>query len=183
MGMSVGGGVAVLLPYFALDLGRGLGRRVDLVLHLESVLGVLHYPHVALRFAALDLGAWTLGTRLALHQSLFAIRTDHLNLTSTTYVSAEVALSGPITPATDLVLAVTGELDLLEHRVAEDEPDTRPRLAYDATILRTGIRTRLSEDLDGYLLARVRVPTETLRYEATGLYVVPFIEVGGTWTW
>ncbi len=54
---------------------------------------------------------------------------------------------------------------------------------YDATILRMGMKTALTADLDAYLLGRFRVPVETVTYEAQNFYVVPFIEVGGTWSW
>lgn len=51
---------------------------------------------------------------------------------------------------------------------------------YDATIVRVGMKTKLTEDLYAFLRARVRVPIETVVYEAMSFVVVPSIEVGGT---
>ena len=42
--------------------------------------------------------------------------------------------------------------------------------------------TQLTEDLDGFAVGRLRVPVETLTYEATNLYVVPMLEIGATWS-
>ena len=182
-GMSVGGGVAVILPFYEVELGYGLGDRVDLVAHYETVVGVLHYPHLGVRWAPVDFGRWTLGTRLTVNYSFFGIQTDNVNLTSVLYLGGEVGLSGPITGGTDLVTALGAEFDLYEYDEVDDEGSFGAKYEYDATIVRFGIKTKLTSDLDGFLLARLRVPVETIRYEAQDLYIVPFIEVGGTWSW
>ena len=182
-GMSLGGGVAVILPFYLLEYGYGLHDRVDLVLHYETVVGVLHYPHVAVRYSPLDLGSWKLGTRLGLNYSFFGIQTDQLNLTATLYTSFEVGVSGPVTKSTDLVFAAGGEFDFVEYNVFDDNPKTRKKYEYDATILRMGMKTALTTDLDAFLLGRFRIPVETVTHEAQNFYVVPFIEVGGTWSW
>jgi hypothetical protein len=180
IGMSVGGGVAVLLPFYAIEAGVGLTKRVDLYGRFESVSGILHYPSLGVRFSPTDIGAWTLGLGLALNYSFFGIATDQINLTSTFYMAGEVGISGPITKYTDLVFAVTGELDFFDYEVLDGEGGAKENVHYDATIIRLGARTKLTEDLAGYLRLRVRIPVETLIYEAMSFYVVPSIEVGGT---
>lgn len=181
IGMSIGGGVAVLLPFYAIEAGVGLGR-VDIVGRLESVIGVLHYPAIGVRYSPLDIGSWKLGLELTASYSFFGIATDNVNLTSTFYMSALAGISGPVTKATDLVFAVSNEVDFFDYRRLDGEGEVRGNFHYDTAIFILGMKTRLTEDLDGYLRARVRVPVETFRYEATGLYVVPFIEVGGTFS-
>jgi hypothetical protein len=182
-GMSIGGGVAVVLPFYAIEVGYGLARRVDLVARYETVVGVLHYPEVGARWAMVDIGRWTLGLRGTVSYSFFGIQTRQLNLTSTLYLTGELGLSGPVSDKTDLVFSARGEFDLVEYDVFDDESSTRKKYAYDATILKAGMKTMLTRDLDGYLMLRLRIPVETLRYEAQNFYVIPFIEVGGTWTW
>jgi hypothetical protein len=159
-----------------------LSRTVDIVGRFESVVGVLHYPHLGVRWNPLEIGRWKIGTRLLAHYSFFGIQTDHTNLTSTFYVSGDLSASGPITRATDLLFGVQSEIDFFEYDVIDDEGHIEGAFGYDATILRLGIETRLTEDLDGFAVGRLRVPVETLTYEATNLYVVPMLEIGATWS-
>ena len=179
-GISIGGGVAVLLPLYAIEAGFGLGPRLDLVGRFESVVGVLHYPSIGVRFSPVDLGAWKLGFGAAVNYSFFGLKTDQVNLTSTFYLSAAAGISGPVTKSTDVMLDVSGELDLFDYESLDGESAVTGNVHYDATIFRMGMKTKLTEDLDGYLRARVRVPIETVIYEAMSFYVVPSIEVGGT---
>ncbi len=181
IGMSVGGGVAVLLPFYAIEVGVGLGR-VDLYGRMESVIGVLHYPSLGVRWSPFNIRSWTVGLDLAVNYSFFGIATDQVNLTSTFYMSAQAGISGPVTKSTDLVFAFGSEIDFFDYKSLDGEGQVDANVHYDTAILVLGIKTRLTEDLDGYLRGRVRVPVETLRYEATGLYVVPFVEIGGTFS-
>ena len=57
-----------------------------------------------------------------------------------------------------------------------------PKVRYDAAVFRLGMKTRLTEDLDGFLRAKLRVPVETFQYKAMYFYVIPSIEIGGTWS-
>lgn len=180
VGMSVGGGVAVLLPFYSIEAGVGLGSRVDLMGRLESEVGMLHYPSLGLRASPATFGAWTLGLAFAVNYSFFGIKTDQVNLTSTFYFSASAGVSRPVTRSTDFMADVTGELDLFDYEELDGEGGVKGNVHYDATILRLGMKTRLTEDLDGFLRARVRIPIETLVYEAMSFYVIPSIEVGGT---
>jgi hypothetical protein len=181
IGISVGGGVAVLLPFYAVEVGVGLGR-VDLYGRMESVIGVLHYPSLGVRWSPLDIRSWKVGLELAVNYSFFGIATDQVNLTSTFYMSAQVGISGPVTKSTDLVFAFGNEIDFFDYKSLDGEGNFDANVHYDTAIFVLGLKTRLTEDLDGYLRGRVRVPVETLRYEATGLYVVPFVEIGGTFS-
>ena len=82
--MALGGGVAVLLPFYALEAGVGLGR-VDLVSRFESVLGVFHYPRLGFRWNAIDLGAWKIGVGLGANYSFFGIATRSISSDATGY--------------------------------------------------------------------------------------------------
>lgn len=180
VGMSIGGGVAVLLPFYAIEAGVGLFDRVDLIGRFESVVGVLHYPSLGVRVMPVELGAWKLGFSAAVNYSFFGIKTDQLNLTSTFYLSVSAGVSRPVTKFTDLAADVTGELDLFDYKRLDGEGQAQGNVHYDATIVRLGMKTKLTEDLDGYARLRVRVPIETLVYEAMSFVIVPSIEVGGT---
>jgi hypothetical protein len=182
VGMSMGGGVAVLLPFYGVELGLGLPGRVDLTARFETVIGVFHYPHIGVRWNAFDLGRVRIGTRLDVHYSFFGIQTDQLNFTSTFYLSGELGASGPVSEASELFGGVAGEFDFFEYRVVDDEGEVIGTYRYDATVLRFGLLTRLTDDLDGYAQLRVRVPIETFVFEAQQLYVVPLLEIGGSWS-
>jgi hypothetical protein len=80
------------------------------------------------------------------------------------------------------VLMADIEIDVFEHDVVDGEGVTRESFRYDAALFYLGIKTTLTEDLDGYLRARVRVPAETFTAEAVNLYIVPSIEIGGTFS-
>lgn len=100
--------VAVLLPFYSIEAGVGLSKRVDLIGRFESVTGVLHYPSLGVRVSPVELGAWRLGLAFAVNYSFFGIKTDQLNLTSTFYLSASAGVSRPVTKFTDLTADVTG---------------------------------------------------------------------------
>jgi len=182
VGMLLGGGVAVILPFYEIQVGVGLGRRVDLVGRFESVIGVFHYPSVGVRWSPLDLGRWKLGLLTSANYSFFGIATDQVNFTSTLYLTFEAGVSGPVTRSTDLVFSVDNEVDLLHRRSIDRTVETRGTFHYDATLLRAGMKTRFTSDLDGFLRARVRIPVETFRYQAMNLYVIPSLEIGGAWS-
>jgi hypothetical protein len=181
IGMRVGGGVAVLLPFYGFEVGVGLAERVDLVGGFESVVGVLHYPRLGVRYSPFEIGTWRVGTTFSTHYSFFGIATDQVNLTSTFYLSAEASLSGPITAKTELCFAAGAEVDVFEYDVFDGEGELRGSGRYDATNLRLALRTPFTDELDGYLAGRVRIPVETFTYEATSFYVIPLIEIGGSW--
>jgi hypothetical protein len=179
IGLRLGGGIAVLLPFYGIEVGYGLGR-VDLVGRIESVVGVLHYPSIGVRYSPFDIGSWKAGLAFAANYSFFGIKTDNVNLTSTFYLSGEAGISGPVTKATDLMFAVGNEVDFFDYKNLDGKGSFQSSVHYDTLILIMGLKSRLTEDLDGYVRGRVRIPVETFRYEATNLYVVPFLEVGGT---
>jgi hypothetical protein len=181
IGLRLGGGIAVLLPFYGMEVGYGLGR-VDLVGRLESVIGVLHYPSLGVRYSPFGIGSWKVGLGLAANYSFFGIKTDNVNLTSTFYLSGEAGISGPVTKATDLLFGMGHEVDFFDYKNLDGEGEFRSNVHYDTLILIMGLKSRLTEDLDGYVRGRVRIPIETLRYEASNLYVVPFLEVGGTFS-
>jgi hypothetical protein len=181
IGLRLGGGIAVLLPFYGIEAGYGLGR-VDLVGRIESVIGVLHYPSIGVRYSPFDIGSWKTGLAIAANYSFFGIKTDNVNLTSTFYLSAEAGISGPVTKATDLMFAVGNEVDFFDYKHLDGEGSFEGNFHYDTLILIMGLKSKLTEDLDGYVRGRVRIPVETFRYEATNLYVVPFLEVGGTFS-
>ena len=182
VGMLLGGGVAVILPFYELSVGVGLSRRVDLVGRFESVVGLFHYPSIGVRWSPLDLGRWKLGINASTNYSFFGIATDQVNFTSTLYLTIEAGLSGPVTRNTDLVFSIDNEIDLLQHRSIDGETRTWGAFQYDATLLRAGMKTRLTVDLDGFLRARVRIPVETFRTQAMSFYVIPSLEIGGAWS-
>jgi hypothetical protein len=181
IGLRLGGGIAVLLPFYGIEAGYGLGR-VDLVGRIESVVGVLHYPSIGVRYSPFDIGSWKTGLAFAANYSFFGIKTDNVNLTSTFFLSAEAGISGPVTKATDLMFAVGNEVDFFDYKNLDGEGSFEGNVHYDTLILIMGLKSKLTEDLDGYVRGRVRIPVETFRYEATNLYVVPFLEVGGTFS-
>jgi hypothetical protein len=181
-GMSIGGGVAVLFPFYLLEAGYGVGARVDVVARFETVLGVLHYPSLGVRWAFGHLFGWTLGASATGNWSFFGVDSGQTNLSSAIYLGVDLAASRPITRGTDLLFGFTNEIDLYRYRIADGDGKGAYGPRWDAAILRTGIRTQLTEDLDGYLRMRIRIPEETVRYEAQKVYVIPAIELGGTWT-
>jgi len=180
--MSMGGGVAVLLPFYGVEIGVGLPEGFDLVGRYETVLGVFHYPYLGVRWMPVEIGSWRLGARLLTHYSFFGIKTDQLNFTSTFYLSAEGGISGPITDESELMFALGSEVDVFEYQVVDDQGEVMGDVRYDATNLRAVFLTELTDDLDGYAHFKLRIPTETFTYEATSFYVIPFLEIGGAWT-
>jgi len=183
VGMLLGGGVAVLLPYYEVAIGVGLSPRVDLWAKLESVVGLFHYPYLGVRWAIVDIGKWRLGVDGGVSYSFFGIATNQVNFTSTLYLTGELGISGPVTRNTDLVFAVSNEIDLLHYQRIEGVKRLQGAVHYDAAIFRIGMRTRLTEDLDGLLRFKLRVPVETFQYKAETFYVMPFLEIGGAWSW
>jgi hypothetical protein len=180
--LLLGGGVAVLLPYYEIEAGVGLGRRVDVVGRFETVAGLFHYPYLGARWSPLDLGAWKLGVEGGANYSFFGIATNQVSFTSTFYLTGAIGVSGPVTRNTDLFLSVDNELDLFDYRSLDGRAKVERRIHYDATIFRLGMKTRLTADLDGFLRARLRVPVETFEYKAMSFYVIPSLEIGGTWS-
>lgn len=182
-GMSLGGGYTAILPLFVLELGYGISRRVDVAFRYETVSGLFHYPQLAVRWAFLDLGAWTLGARLGANYSLFAVKSDQLNLTSTVYVSGELIGSRPVTRSSDFLAALRTDFDLWEYRVIDGEKRPKGTYRFDAVVFRIGGRSQLTEDLSIYVIGNLRVPTDSFVYRAEQFFVLPSVEVGGTFVW
>jgi hypothetical protein len=182
-GMSLGGGYTAILPLFVLELGYGLSRRVDLAFRYETVSGLFHYPQLALRWAFADLGPWTLAARLGANYSLFAVKSGQLNLTSTLYLTGELIASRPVTASTDFLAAVRTDFDLFEFRIIDGSKHATGTYRFDAMTFRLGARTQATDDLSVYLIGSLRVPTESFTYRAEQFYVLPTVEVGGTFVW
>lgn len=182
-GMTLGGGYTVILPMFLFELGYGLSRRVDVSFRYETVSGLFHYPQLAVRWAFLDLGRWTFGARLGVNYSLFAVKSDQLNLTSTIYLSGELIASRPVTRSTDFLAAVRADFDLWEYRIVDDKKRADATYRFDAWVFRVGARTQATDDLSVYFIGNLRVPTESFVYRAEQFYVLPSFEVGGTFVW
>lgn len=182
VGMAIGGGVAVLLPIFNLEVGVGLPAGFDLVGRFETVIGVFHYPSVGVRWEPFEIGSWRAGSKLLVNYSFFGIETDQTNFTSTFFFSGEIGVSGPVTEHSQLLFGVGGEVDVFTVDVIDDESLVESDARWDATLFRTVFHTRLSDDIDGFAQLRVRVPTETFAYEAQEFYVIPLLDIGGVWT-
>lgn len=182
-GMTLGGGYTAILPFFVFEMGYGLSRRVDIAFRYETVSGLFHYPQLAVRWAFADVGAWTLGARLGANYSLFAVKSDQTDLTSTVYLSGELIASRPVTRSSDFLVAVRGDFDLWEYRIIDGEKHARGTYRYDATVVRVGARTQATDDLSVYLIGNVRIPIETITYKAEQFYILPTVEVGGTFVW
>jgi hypothetical protein len=182
-GMSLGGGYTAILPLFTGEIGYGLSRRIDITFRYETVSGLFHYPQVAFRWAFLDAGKWTFAARFGLAYSLFAVKSDQTNLTSTVYLTPELIASRPVTKSTDLLAAFRTDFDLWEYRIVEGEKRPEGTFRFDAFIFKVGAKTQIMDDLALYVIGSLRVPTENYTYRAEQFYVLPSIEVGGTWTW
>ncbi len=182
-GMTIGGGYTAILPLFLLELGYGVSRRVDLAFRYETVSGVFHYPQLAVRWAFADVGPWTLATRLGANYSLFAVKSDQLNLTSTFYLTGDLIASRPVTASTDFVASVRADFDLWEFRIVDGSKHAVGTYRFDAMTFRVGARTQATDDLSVYLIGALRVPTESFTYRAEQFYVLPTVEVGGTFVW
>ena len=182
-GMSLGGGYTAILPLFTFETGYGLARRIDVTFRYETVSGLFHYPQVAFRWAFADVGKWTFGARLGLNYSLFAVKSDQTNLTSTVYLTPELIVSRPVTKTTELLGAFRADYDLWEVRLVDGSRRAEGTFRFDATILKVGAKTQIMDDLALFVIGALRIPTETYTYRAEQFYVLPTIEVGGTWTW
>ena len=182
-GMTLGGGYTAILPFFVFEMGYGLSRRVDLTFRYETVSGLFHYPQLAVRWAFADVGAWTLGARLGVNYSLFAVKSDTTDLTSTVYVSGELMASRSVARLTEFLVAVRGDFDLWEYRIIKGEKRAAGTYRYDATVFRIGARTQATDDLSVYVIGNLRIPIETFTYKAEQFYVLPTVEVGGTFVW
>lgn len=182
-GMTLGGGYTAILPLFVAELGYGLSRRVDVAFRYETVAGLFHYPQLAVRWAFADLGKWTLGGRLGANYSLFAVKSDQTNLTSTIYLTGELIASRPVTASTDFLAAVRTDFDLWEYRIVDGEKRATGTYRFDAMTFRAGARSQATDDLSVYLIGSLRVPTESFTYRAEQFYVLPTFEVGGTFVW
>jgi hypothetical protein len=182
-GMSLGGGYTAILPLFTFETGYGLARRIDIAFRYETVSGLFHYPQVAFRWAFAEAGKWTFGARFGLNYSLFAVKSDQTNLTSTVYLTPELIASRPVTKSTDLLGGVRADFDLWEYRIVDGAKKAEGTWRFDAVTLKVGAKTQVMEDLALYVIGSLRVPTETYTYRAEQFFVLPSIEVGGTWTW
>lgn len=182
-GMSLGGGYTAILPLFVFEAGYGLTPKLDVAFRYETVSGLFHYPQLALRWSFLELGPWTFGGRLGANYSLFAVESDQTNLTSTVYLSGEVIGSRPVTASTDFLAAVRTDFDLWELRIVDGERHAAGTYRFDAMVFRLGARTQVTDDLSIYFIGNLRVPTESFTYRAEQFYVLPSIEVGGTFIW
>jgi hypothetical protein len=182
-GMTIGGGYTAILPFFVFEMGYGLSRRVDVAFRYETVSGLFHYPQLAVRWAFADVGRWTLATRVGVNYSLFAVKSDQTDLTSTVYLSGELSATRPVSVATDFFFALRGDFDLWEYRIIDGEKHAKGTYRYDATVVRIGARTQATDDLSVYLIGNVRIPIETFTYQAEQFYVLPTVEVGGTFVW
>ena len=76
-----------------------------------------------------------------------------------------------------------GDSDLWEYRIIDGEKQTNGTYRYDATVFRIGARTQATEDLSVYVIGNLRIPIETFTYKAEQFYVLPTVEVGGTFVW
>lgn len=182
VGMAIGGGVAVLLPFFSLEVGVGLPYGLDIVGRFETVIGIFHYPGVGLRWQPFEIGSWRVGVKSLITYSFFGINTDQTNFTSTFYLSNELGISGPVTEKSELGFGVGGEIDFFTVDVVDDESNVEGKVRWDATVLRTVFVTALSQDIDGFAQLRARIPTETFEFEAQEFYVIPMLDIGGVWT-
>ncbi len=180
--LGMGGGAAVLLPYYFIEGRHGVGPALDLSARFETVLGLFHFPQLGVRYAPWRLGSWRMGAGLAVAYSFFGIATDNVNLTSTLYLTPELAASGPLGAGTiQLFTGVGGEIDLARWDLLDQQSVFRRDIHYDATSVRIGVTRGLGADMVGHLLLRVRVPTETLRGQAQDFYLMPFLELGASW--
>jgi hypothetical protein len=168
---------------FGFQIGYGVSRRVDVAFRYETVSGVFHYPQLAVRWAFADVGPWTLATRLGANYSLFAVKSDQLNLTSTFYLTGDLLASRPVTASTDFVASVRADFDLWEFRISDGSRHAVGTYRFDAMTFRLGARTQATDDLSVYLIGALRVPTESFTYRAEQFYVLPTVEVGGTFVW
>jgi hypothetical protein len=182
VGMAIGGGIAVLLPLFSLEVGVGLPHGVDLIGRFETVIGVFHYPGIGVRWQPFEMGSWRAGTKLLVNYSFFGIKTDQVNFTSTFYFTGEFGVSGPVSDTSELGFGLGGELDMFTVDVVDDQSEVVGGVRWDATVLRTVFVTALSDDIDGFAQLRARIPTETFEFEAQEFYVIPMIDIGGVWT-
>src|SRR5207253_116719 len=134
----LGGGYTAILPLFTFEIGYGIARRVDLALRYETVSGLFHYPQLAVRWAFVDAGKWTFAGRLGLSYSLFAVKSDQTNLTSTIYLTPELLVSRPVTKSTDLVLGFRADFDLWEYRITDGVRRAQGTYRFDATTFKVG---------------------------------------------
>ncbi len=182
-GMTLGGGYTAILPFFVFETGYGVSRRVDLAFRYETVSGLFHYPQLAVRWAFADVGPWTLAARMGVNYSLFAVRSDQTDLTSTVFLSGEIMASRPVSRGADFMFGLRADFDLWEYRIVDGEKHLNGTYRYDATVVRIGARTQATEDLSVYLIGNVRIPIETFTYKAEQFYILPTAEVGGTFAW
>lgn len=179
IGMSLGAGLAVILPYYAFELGYGVSRYVDVLVRYETIVGVIHYPRVAVHLSPLRMGRWHGGLRLWSTYSFFGLRTSQIDLTSKLSLGQELAVSGPVRPGTDLFFTGGGQFDLFSYETIDGDGGLEQRLEYGAGLVSLGVQTPLAEHLDIYVRARVTIPTKPVTAPTRTFYVLPFLEVGG----
>lgn len=182
-GMSLGAGLAVVLPYYLFEFGYGVSRNVDLLARYETIIGVMHYPRLGVHLSPLRLGRWRGGLRLWGSYFFFGLRTTQLDLTSKLTLGQELAVSGPIGPRTRLFFTGGGQFDLFTYEDIEGEAQLEQRLDYGAGLVSLGMQTPLAPRLDIYVRARVTIPTKPLTAPTRTFYVLPFLEVGGVFGW
>ena len=181
--LQLGGGIAMIVPFYDLVFAYGLGRRLDLFARYETIVGLHHRPGVGLRWALADIGRWTLGVRTSIDCTLFGLVSDRTDLTASIRAVGGLVASGPIRGATQLVLGVDGDVQLVEWTRLRGDTEAQTGYEYAATTPRIAVQTPLTPHLVGYLAGRVRVPTDTLVLRARTFYVFPFVEIGGTFGW
>lgn len=181
IGMSVSGGYALALPFIAYEMAYGVSDDAAIGARYETIVGLLHFPQLHAQWAPIQMGSWRAGGRIGVAYSFFGLQTEDLNLTSTLYLPVEVGVSGPVTKHSDLVFAVGGELDLARFLVVDGESESDGDVRYDASIVRFGLVSALTPDLDLFVQGRLRVPIETVTDGQHEFFIVPYIEGGGTW--
>jgi len=111
------------------------------------------------------------------------VKSDQLNLTSTLYLTGDVIASRPVTTSTDFLASVRADFDLWEFHVVDGSKHAVGTYRFDAMTFRLGARTQATDDLSVYVIGALRVPTESFTYRAEQFYVLPTVEVGGTFVW
>ena len=181
VGMSVSGGYAIALPFMAYQVEYGVADAVDVGVRYETVGGLLHFPAVQARWVPIHTGNWHIGGRLGVAYSFFGLQTDDLNLTSTLYLPFELGASVKVTPDSDLVMGLGGELDLARFEVVDDVGAGGTDVRYDATTVRFGLVSALTADLDVFVQGRLRIPIEAVTDGENQFLVVPYVEGGASW--
>ena len=97
--------------------------------------------------------------------------------------TVRMSRSRPVTRTTELLGGVRTDFDLWEYRIIDGSKKAEGTWRFDAMIFKVGAKTQLTDDLALFVIGALRVPTETYTYRAEQFFVLPTIEIGGTWTW